>query len=85
MNIWNDLVKQRSANITYSQPVTFEALNPFMPTVQTFAVRETSVFRTANVGTVGKIGCENATVGKNGLKRNHSSLPLLTVETGPNP
>jgi len=54
MNIWNDLVKQRSANIAYTQPVTFEALNPFMPTFQTFAVRETDVSRTANVGTVGK-------------------------------
>ena len=29
-------------------------LNPFMLTVPTFAVRETSVSRTANVGTVGK-------------------------------
>ena len=27
------------------------ALNPFMPTVPTFAVRETDVSRTANVGT----------------------------------
>jgi len=30
-----------------------------------------------------KIGCENATVGKNVLKRNHTSLPLLTIKTGP--
>ena len=30
------------------------ALNPFMPTVPTFAVRETDVSRTSNVGTVGK-------------------------------
>jgi len=29
-------------------------INPFMPTVPTFAVRETDVYRTANVGTVGK-------------------------------
>ena len=29
-------------------------MNPFMPTVPTFAVRETFVSRTANVGTVGK-------------------------------
>ena len=27
--------------------------NPFFPTIPTFAVRETSVSRTANVGTVG--------------------------------
>ena len=33
-----------------------DSFNPFMPTVQTFAVRETSVSRTANVGTVGKNG-----------------------------
>ena len=34
-----------------------DMLNPFMPTVQTFAVRrETDVSRTANVGTVGKNG-----------------------------
>ena len=31
-------------------------LNPFMPTVPTFAVRETDVSRTANVGTVGMNG-----------------------------
>ena len=30
------------------------SLNTFMPTVPTFAVRETDVSRTANVGTVGK-------------------------------
>ena len=29
-------------------------LNPFLPTIPTFAVRETVVSRTANVGTVGK-------------------------------
>jgi len=29
-------------------------VNPFMPTVPTFSVRETDVSRTANVGTVGK-------------------------------
>ena len=31
-------------------------VNPFLPTVQTFAVRETSVSRTANVWTMGKNG-----------------------------
>ena len=31
-------------------------LNPFLPTVATFAVRETDVFRTTNVGTVGMNG-----------------------------
>ena len=30
--------------------------NPFMPNVPTFAVRETSVSRTANVGTMGMNG-----------------------------
>ena len=66
-------------------------LNPFLPTVPTFAVRETDVSK-HNVGSSGvplkrlrddsalralsslrglrgaKIGCENATVGKYGLK-----------------
>ena len=31
-------------------------INPFMPTVPTFAVRETNVSRTENVGTVGMTG-----------------------------
>ena len=31
-------------------------INPFMPTVRTFAVRETRVSRTANIGTVGMNG-----------------------------
>ena len=31
-------------------------VNPFMPTVQIFAVQETDVSRTANVGTVGMNG-----------------------------
>ena len=31
-------------------------VNPFMPTVPTFAVRETDVSQTANVGTVGMNG-----------------------------
>ena len=52
-------------------------LNPFFPTVPTFAVRETDVSR-HDGGTSGaplkplgqqmlELGCENATVGKNGL------------------
>ena len=40
-------------------PPILITLNQFLPTVPTFAVRETLVSRTANVGTVGK----------NGLKR----------------
>ena len=32
----------------------YRGINPFMPTVPTFAVQETDVSRTANVGTVGK-------------------------------
>jgi len=42
-------------------------LNPFMPTVPTFAVRETSVSRTANVGTVAKNGLKQQP-----NKNNHS-------------
>ena len=38
----------------YSADLFF--LNPFLPTVPTFTVRETSVSRTANVGTVGRNG-----------------------------
>ena len=34
----------------------FNSINPFMPTVPTFAVRETDVSRTANVGTMGMNG-----------------------------
>jgi len=33
-----------------------DKINPFLPTVPTFAVRETDVSRTANVGTVGMNG-----------------------------
>ena len=59
-------------------------INPFMPTVPTFAVQETGVSRHIGgtrgdpimqrrqslgqqmLGRWAKIGCENATVGKNG-------------------
>ena len=36
--------------------ITLLLFNPFLPTVPTFAVRETDVSRTANVVTVGKNG-----------------------------
>jgi len=39
-----------------------KGFNPFMPTVPTFAVRETSLGQQML-----EIGCENAMVGKNGL------------------
>ena len=65
-------------------------LNPFIPTVPIFAVRETHVSR-HNGGTSGaplkplrddsalraKVGCENATVGKNGLTHAVSGRTML--------
>ena len=44
----------RPRNISFEVEEPF--FNPFLPTVPTFAVRETSVSRTANVGTVGMNG-----------------------------
>jgi len=39
------------------------SINPFVPTVPTFAVRETASLGQQML----ELGCENATVGKNGL------------------
>ena len=48
---------RRQALVHAAQPCVRAIFNPFMPTVPTFAVRETLVSRTANVvGTVGKNG-----------------------------
>jgi len=53
-----DLVTRRYEIVTFRRTV-LKLFNPFMPIVPTFAVRETHVSRTANVGTVGKNGLKN--------------------------
>ena len=45
-----------TANGSMRVRTTCPGINPFMPTVPTFAVRETDVSQTANVGTVGMNG-----------------------------
>ena len=50
--------------------LNFIVINPFMPTVPTFAVRETQSLRQQML----ELGCENATVGKNGLTRSYNML-----------
>ena len=45
-----------SKSMSCGLQVCFKHINPFMPTIPTFAVRETLVSRTANVGKMGMNG-----------------------------
>ena len=50
-----------------------------MPTVQTFAVRETSVSRTANVGMVGKNWLQKRNVGQKWVNLSYLYMPNETT------
>ena len=69
MQALKKLLQAKGSKATFNMGKTFDELkansdlvciafsfNPFMPTDPTFAVRETDVSPTANVGTVGKNG-----------------------------